>query len=150
VTLRIYSKGVWSEPKTFKIPGGSFHFNLLPAVFAERPILYQQGFFSEKYYFVDEGQVSGPFRTSRLFFFSLGIWKIVLITVASTAVYFLLAFLFSLFVGRFKLKRWRVDSKEYEFASLWRRFLANYIDTAILMAPFANPSLSPFQKRRVL
>jgi uncharacterized RDD family membrane protein YckC len=139
VTLRIYSKGVWSEPKTFKIPGGSFHFNLIPAVFAERPILYRQGFFSEKYYFVDEGQVSGPFRTSRPFLFSLGVRKIILITAASTAVYFLLAFLLSAFVGRFKLKRWRADSREVEFASLWRRFLANYIDTAILMAPFATP-----------
>jgi len=139
VTLRVYSKGSWSEPKTFNIPGASFHFNLMPTVFAQRPILYQQGFFSEKYYFVDEGQVSGPFRTSRPFFFSLGIRKTVLIIVASTAVYFLLAFLLSHFIGRFKLKRWRVGSREYELASLWRRFLANYIDTAILMAPFAAP-----------
>ena len=139
VTLRIYSKGAWSEPKPLTIPKPSFHFNIMPAVFAERPILYQQGFLSEKYYFVDGGRVSGPFRTSRPFFFSIGIWKMILITVASTAVYLLLAFLLSYFIGRFKLKRWRVDSKEYEFASLWRRYLANYIDTAILTAPFAAP-----------
>ena len=139
ITLRTYSKNSWSEPKTVNVPGTSFHFNLMPAIFAERPILYQQGFFSEKYYFVDEGRVSGPFRISRPFFFSLGVWKIILITAASTAICFLLAFLLSFFIGRFKLKIWRMDSKEYEFASLWRRFLANYIDTAILMAPFAAP-----------
>jgi len=139
VTLRVYSKGSWSEPKTFNIPGASFHFNLMPAIFAERPILYHQGFFSEKYYFVDGGRVSGPFRTSRPFFFSLGIWKTVLIIVLPAAICLLLAFLLSLFIGRFKLKRWRMDSREYEFASLWRRFLANCIDTAILMAPFAAP-----------
>jgi uncharacterized RDD family membrane protein YckC len=139
VTLRVCSKGSWSEPKALTIPKPSFHFNIMPAVFADRPILYQQGFFSEKYYFVDEDRVSGPFRTSRPFFFSIGIWKMILITVASTAVYFFLAFVLSFFIGRFKLKKWRMGSIEYEFASLWRRFLANYIDTAILMAPFAVP-----------
>jgi uncharacterized RDD family membrane protein YckC len=32
-----------------------------------------------------------------------------------------------------------MDSRVYEFASLWRRFLADYIDTFITMAPFAIP-----------
>ena len=132
ITLRAYSKNSWSEPKTVNIPGTSLHFDLMPAVFAERPILYRQGFFYEKYYSIDEGQVSGPFKISSPFFFSLGIWKIVLITILPAAIYFLLAFLLSFFIGKFKMKRWRIDSKEYEFASLWRRFLANYIDTLIL------------------
>jgi len=70
----------------------------------------------------------------------------ILITVGSTAVYFVLAFLLSAFVGRFKLKRWRLDSREVEFASLWRRFLANYIDMAILMAPFAVSLYLLFRK----
>jgi uncharacterized RDD family membrane protein YckC len=139
ITLRAYSKNSWSEPKTLNVPGTSFHINLMPAVFAGRPILYQQGFFSEKYYSIDEGQVSGPFKISSSFFFSLGIWKLILITISSAAIYFLLVFLLSFFIGKFKLKRWRIDSKEYEFASLWRRFLANYVDTLILMAPFAAP-----------
>jgi uncharacterized RDD family membrane protein YckC len=139
ITLRAYAKNSWSEPKTVNVPGTSLHFDLTPAVFAERPILYQQGFFSEKYYFVDEGQVSGPFKISSPFFFSLGIWKIVLITILPAAIYFLLVFLLSFFIGKFKMKRWRIDSIEYEFASLWRRFLANYIDTLIIMAPFAAP-----------
>jgi uncharacterized RDD family membrane protein YckC len=139
ITLRTYSKNSWSEQKRVNVPGTSFHFNLMPAVFAERPILYQQGFFSEKYYSIDEGQVSGPFKISSSFFFSLNIWKIVLIAILTAAIYFLLVFLLSFFIGRFKMKRWRMDSKEYEFASLWRRFLANYIDTLITMAPFATP-----------
>jgi uncharacterized RDD family membrane protein YckC len=137
ITLRAYSKNSWSEPKVLEIPGTPFNLSLVPTIFSERPILYQQGFFSEKYYFVDEGRVTGPFKISSSFFFSLGIWKIVLITISSTAACFLLAFLLSFFIGRYKLRRWRMDSKEYEFASLWRRFLANYIDTAIMMAPFA-------------
>ncbi len=146
ITLRIYSKDSWSEPKALHIGRKSFHFKTIPAIFGERPILYQQGFFSEKYHFVDEGQVSGPFKISSPFFFSVDLWKIVLITILSTAIYFLLAFLLSLFIGKFKLKRWRTDLKEYEFASLWRRFLADCIDTFITMAPFAAPIYFSFKE----
>jgi uncharacterized RDD family membrane protein YckC len=146
ITLRTYSNNSWSEPKTVTVPETSLHFDLMPAVFAEKPILYQQGLFSEKYYSIDEGQVSGPFKISSSFFFSLSIWKIILIAVLPAVIYFLLVFLISFFIGKFKLKRWRMDSKEYEFASLWRRFLANYIDTLITMAPFAAPAYFLFKQ----
>ncbi len=145
VTLRVYSNSSWSEPKILDVRRTSFHFGLVPAIFAGKPILYQQGFFSERHYSVMEGRVSGPFKISRPLFFSLGILKIVLVTASSSAVYFLFAFLLSFFIGRYKLKKWRIDSKEYEFASLWRRFLANYIDTAILMLPFAVPAYLLFK-----
>ncbi len=145
VSLRVYSNNSWSEPKILDVRGTSFNFSLVPAIFAQKPILYQQGFFSERYYSVEDGRVSGPFKISRSLFFSLGIWKIVLITVLSSAVYFLFAFLLSFFIGRYKLKNWRIDSKVYEFASLWRRFLANYIDSVILMVPFAAPAYLLFQ-----
>ena len=139
ITLRVYSNDSWSEPKALHLRRPSFNIKTLPAIFGERPILYEQGFFSEKYYFVDEGQVSGPFKISSPFFFSIGLWKMALITISSTAIYFLLVFLLSLFIGKFKLKRWRIDLREYEFASLWRRFLADSIDTFMTMAPFAAP-----------
>lgn len=139
ITLRVYSKNSWSEPKALHIRRTSFSFKTLPAIFGERPILYQQGFFSEKYYFVDEGQVSGPFKISSPFFFSFDLWKMALITISSTAICFLLAFLLSLFIGKFKLRTCRIDLREYEFASLWRRFLADCIDTFITMAPLALP-----------
>jgi len=146
ITLRTYSKNSWSEPKTVTVPETSLHFDFMPAVFGERPILYQQGFFSEKYYSIDGSQVAGPFKISSSFFFSLSIWKIVLIALLPAAIYFLLVFLLSFFIGKFKMKRWRMDSKEYEFASLWRRFLANYIDTLITIAPFAAPAYFLFKQ----
>ena len=145
VTLRIYSKNSWSEPKGLRLRGSSFNIKTLPAIFRERPILYQQGFFSEKYYLIEDARVSGPFKISRPFFFSFDLWKMVLITISSTAIYFLLAFLLSLFIEKFKLKRWKTVLREYEFASLWRRFLADWIDTFITMTPFALPAYLLFK-----
>jgi uncharacterized RDD family membrane protein YckC len=138
INLRIYSNHSWSEPKALDVKGTSFNFTTTPAVFAERPILYQQGPFYERYYFVDGGQVSGPFKIGGPFFFT-DLWKIILITIGSQAVFFILAFLLSFCIGKFKLKTWRMDSEEYEFASLWRRFLADGIDTLITTVPFTLP-----------
>jgi len=139
ITLRIYSHHSWSEPKELHLGKSPLNIKTLPAIFKGAPILYQHGFFSERYYFVEEGHVSGPFRISRPFF-SSDLWKKMgLIAISSTAIYFLLAFLLSLFVGRYKLKRWKTVLKEYEFASLWRRFLADWVDTFITTAPFAVP-----------
>ncbi len=146
ITLRAYSKNSWSEPKVLLLHESSFNIKTLPAIFNEAPILYQQGFFSEKYYLIDEGRVSGPFKISRPFFFSLDLWKTGVVTIASTVTYFLLAFLLSLFIGKFKLKRWKTVLKAYEFASLWRRFLADCIDTFITMAPFALPAYLLFEE----
>ena len=146
ITLRTYSKSSWSEPQILHLRESSFNMKTLPAVFRERPVLYQQGLFSEKYYFVNEDRVSGPFKISRPFFFSFDLWKMGAIIISSTAIYLLLAFLLSLCIGKFKLKRWKTVLKEYEFASLWRRFLADWIDTFITMAPFAVPAYFLFKE----
>ncbi|MGZ3537456.1 MAG: RDD family protein [Thermodesulfobacteriota bacterium] len=146
ITLRTYSKSSWSEPQILHLRETSFNIKTLPAIFKESPILYQQGLFSEKYYFVNEGRVSGPFRISRPFFFSFDLWKMGVIIISSTAIYLLLAFLLSLYIGRFKLKRWKTVLKEYEFASLWRRFLADWIDTFITTTPFAVPAYFLFKE----
>ncbi len=146
IAFRTYSKNFWSEPHALDLRESSFNIKTLPAIFKEKPILYQQGLFSEKYYFLDESRVSDPFKISRPFFFSFDLWKMIFVTISSTVIYFLLAFLLSLFIGKFKLKRWKTVLKGYEFASLWRRFLADWVDTLITMAPFAVPTYLLFEE----
>ncbi len=145
ITLRIYSMTSWSGPQVLHLRESSFNIKTQPAIFKEKPILYQQGLFSEKYYLIDGGRVSGPFKISRPFFFFFDLWKMLIITMSSTTIYFILAFLLSLFIGKFKLKRWKTVLKEYEFASLWRRFLADWVDTLITMVPFAVPAYLLFE-----
>jgi uncharacterized RDD family membrane protein YckC len=45
----------------------------------------------------------------------------------------------SLLIRRYKLKTWKIDSKEFEFASLFRRALAKTIDFVIITIPAAAP-----------
>ena len=137
MTLRTYSKNAWSEPKTFPIRGTSFQ--SFVAIFKERPILFQQAFFSEKYYVVEGEQLLGPYRIPKAFFSSSFLRKGISFGLLSIIITFFLVFLISLLLRRYKLRIWKTDSTEYEFASLFRRFLAESIDSIITMIPVGIP-----------
>ncbi len=137
ITLRGYNRYFWSEPKTFDIPGTSVI--TIPAVFKDKLIIFQQGFFSEKYYLLDRDIIEGPFSISKPFFFSVDLWKILFIILSSQLIFLIFIFFLSLLIRKFKLKTWRIDAKEYEFASLFRRTLAKSIDFLIITIPAVAP-----------
>ncbi|MBM4128580.1 MAG: RDD family protein [Nitrospira sp.] len=137
ITLRVFSNNAWSEPKILTIPGTSLF--TLPAVFQGRPIIFQQTFFTNKYYFLKEEQVEGPYRIRKPFLFSADFWKISAIGIALNILFLLFMFLLSLLIRKYKLKTWSINSREYEFASLFRRFLAKCIDMLIITIPSIIP-----------
>ena len=57
------------------------------------------------------------------------------IVLALNIPFFLAIFLVSVVIGKFKRRTWRIDSGEYEFASLFRRFMAKMIDSFIVPGP---------------
>jgi uncharacterized RDD family membrane protein YckC len=137
IILRGYNEYFWAEPKTFNIRGTSVI--TIPAVFKDKLIIFQQGFFSEKYYLLDRDIIQGPFSISKPFFFSVDLWKILFVILSSQLIFFIFIFLLSLLIRKFKLKTWRIDAKEYEFASLFRRTLAKSIDFLIITIPAVAP-----------
>lgn len=64
--------------------------------------------------------------------------KITALIIIGNFVFCTFVYLLSLFIRKFKLKTWQVNSAEYEFASLFRRFIAKVIDTIIIMIPLAT------------
>ena len=136
ITFRVYNKNSWSEPKTLDIGGTAII--TMPAVFKDRLIIFQQGFFSEKYYILNTEHVEGPF-TIRKPFLSIDLWKVLVITLLFQVIFFIFIFFLSLLIRKFKMKTWRVNTREYEFASLFRRSLAEAIDFLILAIPAAAP-----------
>ncbi len=143
IALREYNGYFWSEPETFNIQGISIR--TIPAVFKNRLIIFQQGFFREKYYFLDRNQMEGPYTISKPFLFSVNIWKILFVGLSSQIIFFLFIFLLSLLIRKYKLRTCRTDSREYEFASLFRRALAKTIDFLIITIPAAAPSYFVFR-----
>jgi len=153
IAVRSYNNYFWSEPKPLEISGISI--KTIPAVFKDKLIIFQQGFFAEKYYFLNGDRLDGPYTISKPFSFSMAIWKILFIILSFKLLFLLFIFLVSFLMRRYKLKTWKIDSHEFEFASLFRRALAWIIDFLIVailaVAPFyfvlKNDFLSenPFQ-----
>lgn len=133
VIMRTYRNNSWSEPSSYDLPG--FSFNTIPVIFRNAPAIYRQEMFSQKYYLVEEGRLKGPFPIRKQFVVFGSVVKIIAVVLTGNALILLLIFLTSVIIGRFKLRKWRIESGEYEFASLFRRFLAKTIDSFAVSAP---------------
>ena len=137
IALREYNGYFWSEPKTFALRGISLR--TIPAVLKNKLIIFQQVFFAEKYYLLDRNKMEGPYTISKPFYYSVNLWKVLFVSLLSWVIFFLFIFLLSLLIRKYKLKTWKIDSKEFEFASLFRRALAWSIDFLIITIPAAAP-----------
>jgi uncharacterized RDD family membrane protein YckC len=137
IALRGYNGYFWAEPKTFDVRGISI--STKPSVFKDRLIISQQGLFSEKYHILEGDHIEGPFTISKPFFFTMDLWKVLIFGLSFQLIFFLFIFLVSLIIRKFKLKTWRIDGKEYEFASLFRRTLAMTIDFLLIIIPAVAP-----------
>jgi uncharacterized RDD family membrane protein YckC len=138
IAVRSYNNYFWSEPKPLAISGISIR--TIPAVFKGKLIIFQQGFLAEKYYLLNGDRLGGPYTISNPFSLSMAIWKILFIILSFKLLFLLFIFLVSFLMRRYKLKTWKIDSKEFEFASLFRRALAWIIDFLIV----AIPAVAPF------
>jgi len=137
IALREYNGFIWSEPKTFNIHG--IFIRTIPAVFKNRLIIFQQGFFAEKYHFLSKDKIEGPYTISKSFFYSVNLWKVLFVSFSSWIIFFLFIYLLSILISRYKLKTWRINEREFEFASLFRRALAWGIDLFIIIIPAITP-----------
>jgi len=81
--------------------------------------------------------MKGPFPIQRQVLVFGRAPKVIAIALALNIPFFLAIFLVSVVIGKFKRRTWRIDSGEYEFASLFRRFLAKMIDSFIVLGPIA-------------
>ena len=137
IALREYNGFFWSEPKTFNVQGISIR--TIPVVFKNRLMIFQQGFLAEKYYFLSGDKIEGPYTISKPFYYSMNLWKVLFVSFSSWIIFLHFIYLLSLLIRRYKLKTWKIDSKEFEFASLFRRALAKTIDFVIITIPAAAP-----------
>lgn len=133
VMMRTYKDDAWSEPTTYELRGLSFH--TIPMVFQNAPSLYRQELFAQTYYLLDEGRMKGPFLIRKQFLIFGNTVKMIALALVANVLFFLAIFFVSVVIKKFKLGSWRIDSGEYEFASLFRRFLAKMIDSFIVLGP---------------
>ncbi len=133
IILTAFENGSWSEAKELDVHG--MFLGWQPVIHQGKLLLYVRSFFSENLYAIENGKAVNPVRIDKSFLESGFILKGIELAVVSNFVFFFFIYLLSIFIGKFKLRTWRLNSSEYEFASLFRRFSAHFIDTIIIMLP---------------
>ncbi len=131
----VFADNAWTGPTSLPLPPGCTDWN----VFLQegRPHLFTQRFPAQMLQTIDHGnlidavRLPGPFHPGRL------MGRIALFGIASNLLTILAIFGISAFVRRYKNRFWTEGDSSYEFASLFRRFLAYLIDTLVLLLPSA-------------
>lgn len=132
----------WSDEKQLQI-GTAFALDYIPAIIHNAPALIVQNVFSANYYELSE-PLKGPVRLTAPFKFRVPP-QIILLSLVPNIITAFFIYLISALIGKYKLRRWEENTGEYEFASLFRRFLALTLDGIMLMIPFVLAGLILFR-----
>ncbi len=135
LSYSVFSNNAWSGPVRLPLPGG---FTVWDAFIGQgRPMLFAQQITSQTLYTIENGTLANPIRLKGPFHPASMIGRLALVAACANLSMFLAIFGFSAVINRFKDRFWTQDGTRYEFASLFRRFIAYFIDNILLLLPFA-------------
>ena len=131
----VYANDAWSGPVRLPVPGGFMNWDVFLQQGKLR--LFTQQFTTQTLYTIVKGslvdpiQLQGPFKPSSM------IGTMAFVVAITNALTVLVVFGVSAGIRRFKKRIWNENGAQYEFASLFRRFLATMIDNMVLLVPLA-------------
>jgi hypothetical protein len=134
LSYSVFANDAWSGLVRLPIRGGFMSWDVFIRqgklrLFVQRfptPMLYT----IEKDALVDPVRLKGPFDPFRM----MG-GRMALLIIIPNVLSFLAVFAVSMGIRRFKKRIWRENGAEYEFATLFRRFLAKMLDSLVLLVP---------------
>lgn len=129
----VYTNDSWSGPMRLPIQGE----------FGDWDVFIQQGklkvfvqqFTTQTLYTIDKGTILDPLTLESPFSPSGIMGSMILPFAITTALLFLAVFGLSLLINRYKTRIWEENGTTYEFAGLFRRFLAMMVDNLVLLVP---------------
>ncbi len=128
-----FTNDAWSGPVRLPVRGGFLNWDVF---FQEGKLkLFTQQFTSRTLYTVEKGSLIDPVRLKGPFNPADMMKRLSLFIVFVNALTFLIVFGFSALINKFKSPLWTEKGTGYEFASLFRRFLATIIDNLALLLP---------------
>ena len=135
LTYYVLSVDAWSAPVPLPVKGGFMNWD---AFLQQGKLkLFTQQFTVQTFFTIEKGALVDPVRLKGPFNFTgmMGMGWIALWFGATNALSFFAVFGVSAVIARFKKRIWREQEAAYEFASLFRRFLAMMIDKLVLLIP---------------
>ncbi len=123
----------WIGPTLLPVEGGFMDWDVLLQQGKLR--LFVQNFTTQTLSTIENGTLVDPIRLKGPFDLSGLIAQTALFAVVMNLAFILAIFGVSAVINRFKRRTWTRDAASYEFASLFRRFIAHILDTVLLMLP---------------
>ena len=133
LSYSVLANDAWSGPVPLPIPGEFLNWDVL--IESGKLKLFVQQLTTQTLYTIDQGALVDPVRLKGPFDPSAMMGKMASIIVIGNVLTVLALFGLSAVIRRFKKRIWRAEDAEYEFASLFRRFLADLLDKLLLLVP---------------
>jgi uncharacterized RDD family membrane protein YckC len=130
-----YTNDAWSGPVRLPLQGGFTNWDVF--IMQGKLKLFTRQFTSQTLYTIEKGGLVDPVRLKGPFNPASMMASMALIMVGSLVLTVLIVFGFSALLNKVKRRTWTENGAEYEFASLFRRFLATSIDNLVLLVPAA-------------
>jgi uncharacterized RDD family membrane protein YckC len=133
LSYHVYAKDAWSAPVQLPIKGDVISWDVF--VQQGKLRLFIEKFPNQTFYTIEKGALVDPIQLKSQFnpFGMKGLSRMAVMIALSNALTFLIVFGLSAVIRRFKKRIWIENGTEYEFASLFRRFLAMIIDHLVLL-----------------
>lgn len=133
LSYSVFANNQWSDLMRLPIEGEFLNWE----VFIEqgKPKLFIQQFLTQTLYTIDQEQLIDPIRLKGMFDLSRMFRQVAVLTIIGNLLTILMVFGVSAGINRFKKQIWRELDAEYEFASLFRRFVALMLDNLLLLIP---------------
>ncbi|MEK6743050.1 MAG: RDD family protein [Nitrospirota bacterium] len=131
----LFTSDAWSGPVRLQVPGVFTSWDVF--IQQGKLKLYTQHITSQALHTIEQENLVDPVRLKAPFDPASMLGNMALIMAGSLVLTVLAVFGFSALINKFKQRMWTEHGAEYEFASLFRRFLATSIDNLLLLVPSA-------------
>jgi uncharacterized RDD family membrane protein YckC len=133
LSLYVFENNEWTGPMRLPVWNGFHDWN----VFLQKgkPMLLVQQGFSRTLYTLEKGALANPVRLDTAWSPARMLGIMAAVALSMNLALFLSIFGLSSLIRHFKDRLWTAGETQYEFASLFRRFLAYLLDTAFLIIP---------------
>lgn len=129
----VFENNAWTDPTRLPLPGGFMDWDVF--LRQGKLMLFTQQFTTQTLSTIENGTLADPVRLKGPFHPSRIAGRMALVAVSANLAVFLAIFGISALVNRFKSRSWTEGGTQYEFASLFRRFIAYFIDNLLLLLP---------------
>jgi uncharacterized RDD family membrane protein YckC len=132
----LFENNAWSGPTELTVVNGLVNWNVF--LHQGKPMLYLQQPFAQTLYSVEKNALANPVSIDGAVSPARIMGTMAMFAAGANLLVILAVFGFSALILRFKKRTWKENGTEYEFASLFRRFVAYFLDTLFLLIPPAT------------